>query len=306
MAIAAGTIRAGQASVQFPSTDSQYHWSTFQVPPMSRTPTKAELTRSFVPRGVSEGEGGGEDGGTSGNWSSLGAVKAYSLVRLGSLAGRLHLVERTDSGRTSRLPTGVRWPVVGLVCRQTYAPADGRHCWRIRGLNVTSAFMTRCGHEGRRCVGGRVGVAARQEDRRITLHPRTEQEVIQQARAREDTMEWKEEYACRAGVEGTISQGVRAFGLRRCRYYGLAKAQLQHQLTATAMNLHLLNAWWTDIHEPVLEHHTWQHSGPPSRTRRSGFANSVEQAGGGSSSCTLSHCPYDSAGLTRWNTSRAA
>ncbi len=82
--------------------------------------------------------------------------------------------------------------------------------------------------------------------RRITLRPQAEYEAIQQARAQEDTQEWKKQYAHRAGVEGTISQGVRAFGLRRCRYHGLAKARLQHQLTATAMNLHRLNAWWTD------------------------------------------------------------
>ncbi|WP_159425990.1 transposase [Streptomyces noursei] len=83
--------------------------------------------------------------------------------------------------------------------------------------------------------------------RRIALRPQAEQEVIQQARAQEDTQERKERYAHRAGVEGTISQGVRAFGLRRCRYHGLAKARLQHQFTATAMNFHRLNGWWTDI-----------------------------------------------------------
>ncbi|OOV21690.1 hypothetical protein SM007_33420 [Streptomyces avermitilis] len=38
----------------------------------------------------------------------------------------------------------------------------------------------------------------------------------------------------------------RAFGLRQCRYRGLAKARLQHQLTATAVNFHRLNTWWTD------------------------------------------------------------
>lgn len=83
--------------------------------------------------------------------------------------------------------------------------------------------------------------------RRLTLRPRAEQEVTGQARAQEDTREWKEQYAHRAGVEGTISQGVRAFGLRRCRYSGLAKARLQHQLSVTAMNFHRLNAWWSDI-----------------------------------------------------------
>ncbi|MBT2488222.1 transposase [Streptomyces sp. ISL-96] len=82
--------------------------------------------------------------------------------------------------------------------------------------------------------------------RRITLRPQAEYEAIQQARAQEGTQEWKEQYAHRAGVEGTISQGVRSFGLRRCRYHGLAKARLQHQLTATAMNFHRLNAWWTN------------------------------------------------------------
>ncbi|WP_251502322.1 IS1182 family transposase, partial [Actinacidiphila cocklensis] len=71
--------------------------------------------------------------------------------------------------------------------------------------------------------------------RQITLRPQAEYEAIQQARAQEDTHEWKEQYAHRAGVEGTISQGVRAFGLRRCRYRGLAKVRLQHQLTATAI-----------------------------------------------------------------------
>jgi transposase len=50
-----------------------------------------------------------------------------------------------------------------------------------------------------------------------------------QARRREQTSEsWKKRYACRAGIEGTLSQGVRRFGLRRCRYLGQAKTHLQH------------------------------------------------------------------------------
>lgn len=81
--------------------------------------------------------------------------------------------------------------------------------------------------------------------RRITLRPQAEHEAIQQARAREEAPEWKDLYAQRAGVEGTISQGVRAFGLRRGRYHGLAKTRLQHQLTAAGMNLHRINAWLT-------------------------------------------------------------
>jgi nitroreductase len=50
----------------------------------------------------------------------------------------------------------------------------------------------------------------------------------------------------RAGVEGALSQGTRAFGLRRCRYTGLPKTRLQHLATAAAMNLARLDAWWTE------------------------------------------------------------
>lgn len=51
----------------------------------------------------------------------------------------------------------------------------------------------------------------------------------------------------RAGVEGTISQGVRAFGLRQTRYRGLAKTHLQHIATAVAMNLDRIVAWLEEI-----------------------------------------------------------
>jgi hypothetical protein len=51
----------------------------------------------------------------------------------------------------------------------------------------------------------------------MTLRPRERHEALQAARAQQETAEWKAEYAVRAGVEGTLSQGVRGFGLRRCR-----------------------------------------------------------------------------------------
>ena len=39
------------------------------------------------------------------------------------------------------------------------------------------------------------------------------------------------------------SQGVRAFGLRRTRYRGLAKTHLQHVATAAAINIDRAVAW---------------------------------------------------------------
>jgi transposase len=85
------------------------------------------------------------------------------------------------------------------------------------------------------------------EGRVVTLRPRALHEALQAARRQQETPEWKAEYARRAGIEGTVPQGVRAFGLRRCRYIGLAKAHLQHVITAAAMNLSRLAAWLTEV-----------------------------------------------------------
>jgi transposase len=79
--------------------------------------------------------------------------------------------------------------------------------------------------------------------RAISILPREQHEALQAARKRERTDEYRQEYQRRAGVEGTISQGVRGFGMRRSRYIGLAKTHLQHLLTATAMNVVRLVDW---------------------------------------------------------------
>jgi len=68
-------------------------------------------------------------------------------------------------------------------------------------------------------------------------------EALQAARTRQQTPEFKREYALRAGIEATISQGVRAFGLRRSRYCGEAKTHLQHLGIAAAINLVRVGAW---------------------------------------------------------------
>lgn len=52
-------------------------------------------------------------------------------------------------------------------------------------------------------------------------------------------------YNVRAGVEGTLSQGIRAFELRQSRYRGLARTHLHHILTAAAMNSARFDAWVT-------------------------------------------------------------
>ena len=48
--------------------------------------------------------------------------------------------------------------------------------------------------------------------RTVNIKPKELHEALQQNRQREKTKEFKDEYSKRAGVEGTVSQGVRAFG----------------------------------------------------------------------------------------------
>ena len=89
----------------------------------------------------------------------------------------------------------------------------------------------------------------------VALHPRGESgpapeipteaqyAALREMRAFIASEEGRRLYARRAGVEGTISQGVRSFGLRRARYRGLAKAHLQHVATAAALNFSRVSDW---------------------------------------------------------------
>lgn len=79
--------------------------------------------------------------------------------------------------------------------------------------------------------------------RTVTVRPQPQQLALEAAREREKTEAFKKQYAHRAGIEGTISLGVRSFDLRRTRYLGLAKTHLQHVLIACALNLTRLARW---------------------------------------------------------------
>lgn len=80
--------------------------------------------------------------------------------------------------------------------------------------------------------------------RQLTLRPRELHEALAHARARQTNQNWRDNYALRAGVEGTIHQAIAIAGIRHARYRGLPKVRLQHAFTAIALNLIRLDAWW--------------------------------------------------------------
>ncbi len=99
----------------------------------------------------------------------------------------------------------------------------------------------------RKCQFRHLCTRSKTEPREITLRPKDEHLAIVKRRKQQETKTWSKKYNCRAGIEGTISQGVRGFGLRSARYVGLDKVHLQHILTATAMNGIRLFAWFEGV-----------------------------------------------------------
>ena len=85
---------------------------------------------------------------------------------------------------------------------------------------------------------------AQSKGRVLAVRPRPDYQALAAARARESTAEGRRLYAQRQGIESTLSQAVRAFGLRQTRYRGLAKTGLQHMATAAAINLDRISAWF--------------------------------------------------------------
>jgi transposase len=88
---------------------------------------------------------------------------------------------------------------------------------------------------------------AKDSPRQLTVRPREHHVAIHMARQRQETADFKAQYALRAGVESCISQGTRRFDLRRSRYIGLARTHLQQVVTAVAMNAVRVIAWlWNE------------------------------------------------------------
>jgi transposase len=84
---------------------------------------------------------------------------------------------------------------------------------------------------------------AKHPGRRLRLPPQDQYEALAAAQTWSASEAGQQRDKRRAGVEGTLSQGVRAFGLRRTRYGGVAKPHVQHVAIAAAIHIDRLVAW---------------------------------------------------------------
>ncbi|GAA1215225.1 hypothetical protein GCM10009665_01320 [Kitasatospora nipponensis] len=81
----------------------------------------------------------------------------------------------------------------------------------------------------------------RDAGRNVGFPPRELLELQIRNRAEQQEPAWHKRYAVRSGIEGTICEFAHGHGMRHCRYRGQAKTQLQHGLTAIAVNIERLS-----------------------------------------------------------------
>jgi transposase len=122
----------------------------------------------------------------------------------------------------------------------SWTPAIDRHDNEVIKIKFSTKDCQTCSCRSQCTQANRRTITVRKEEHYIAL---------QKARARQQTPEFRKVYRKRAGIEATMSQGVRAFGMRPSRYVGLTKTHLQHLACATAMNIVRVLAW---LEEPAV------------------------------------------------------
>jgi transposase len=156
----------------------------------------------------------------------------------------------------------VDWDAKQVVCPQ----GQPSRVWSASTDTAGQAVIhvqfdrTACGA----CVVRSACTKAKTGPRTLKLRPQPQYAALQRARQYQATDDFKQRYRVRAGVEGTLAQGVQAFDLRYARYRGMAKTSLQHIFTVLAINLTRLVAWWD--------------ARPKAQTRPSRFAAGMRHA----------------------------
>jgi transposase len=170
----------------------------------------------------------------------VGSRREHGVSLEGPVRGVASWQARAGRGYEQR-HFAIDWERERVTCPQGKASVT----WRVRpdedGSPRVQAVFSRsdCGA----CAARAVCTPAKDARRSVYFHLREEHEALNAARARMGDPAWQERYHVRAGVEGTLSQGVRALGMRRSRYVGLAKTSLQQACAAAGMNVPRIVHW---------------------------------------------------------------
>ena len=165
----------------------------------------------------------------------------YGVDVVGPVPQDNHWQARTDDGFAVAC-FAIDWEARRVLCpgghiSTKWSTTHNRHGEEIVNIRFADKDCRACAQRAR-CTTSQRG------PRHLTIRPQAQHLALQAARQYQTTAEFKARYAARAGVEGTLSQGLRVCDLRRARYVGLAKTRLQHILTAAALNVCRLGDWW--------------------------------------------------------------
>ncbi len=170
----------------------------------------------------------------------LNAQRKHNVNLIGRVGGGGSWQEKEDQGLGMHCFL-IDWTAKTVTCPQGRR-SEGWHVRREKyGHEYIAARFAPADCQA--CVRQSACTRSKRGVREVTFKPQLEYETLQAARERQETEAFKEKYKKRAGIEGTISQGTRAFDLRRSRYLGLAKTHLQHLATAAAINLTRVASW---------------------------------------------------------------
>jgi transposase len=169
----------------------------------------------------------------------------YGVTVIGPVAAASRWQAREGTGfATAAFP--INWEAHTAPCPRGKQSRKWQPDQDVTGQDVIQIRFAK--KDCQACVARPACTRATTAPRTLTVRTQVSPEALQAARRHQTTGEFKEHDAERAGIEGTLSQAVRAFDLRRSRYIGLAKTPLQHILSAVAINVVRVMAWVTDPH----------------------------------------------------------
>lgn len=128
------------------------------------------------------------------------------------------------------------------TCPQGQTSSTWTDCVQRGTPKIVATFLKdTCGP----CPVKSLCTSSKRGSRQLTVPPREVHDLQLANRAAQNTKDWQRDYKRRAGIEGTMNQAANTAGLRKARYRGLKKLELEHALAATAINLTRLDAYFT-------------------------------------------------------------
>jgi transposase len=180
------------------------------------------------------------DGAYIGAWEMVKSARDHGIRLIGPV--------RRDNGWQARAGEGydashfaVDWDHHVVTCPQGHESIQWCQTETWRGNQKIHVGFSKV--DCRECGVRDNCTRAKDRPRSVSLHPQVQREALEEAREKQGTPAFWGSYAKRAGIEGTISQGVRLCDLRHARYRGLAKTHFQGVATAVGVNFARLGDW---------------------------------------------------------------